>query len=105
MPSSNHDSRHVATIAAASFGKSPWPVSVCSSSAINVRDIARALDAQVVVEGSLVAEGTRVHADVRLVDTVVDRKSGSRQFSAEVSELRALQQRVAADVAAFIAPR
>jgi TolB-like protein len=69
-----------------------------------LRDIARALDAQVVVEGSLVVEGTRVHADVRLVDTVVDRKSWSRQFAADVSDLRALQQRVAADVAAFIAP-
>ena len=70
-----------------------------------LRDIARALDAQVVVEGSLLVEGTRIDADVRLVDTVVDRKSWSRQFTADVSELRALQQRVAADVAAFIMPR
>jgi TolB-like protein len=69
-----------------------------------LRDIARALDAQVVVEGSFVVEGTRVHADVRLVDTVVDRKSWSRQFAAEIPDLRALQQRVAADVAAFILP-
>jgi TolB-like protein len=75
-----------------------------SSEGRTLRDIARALDAQVVVEGSLVVEGTRVHADVRLVDTVVDRKSWSRQFAAEISDLRALQQRVAADVAAFIAP-
>ena len=70
-----------------------------------LRDIARALDAQVVVEGSLLLEGTRVDADVRLVDTVVDRKSWSRHFTADVSELRALQQRVAVDVAAFIVPR
>ena len=70
-----------------------------------LRDIARALDAQVVVEGSLLVEGTRVEADVRLVDTVVDRKSWSRHFTADVSELRALQQRVAADVASFIVPR
>jgi TolB-like protein len=75
-----------------------------SSGGRPLRDIARELDAQVVVEGSLIAEGTRVHADVRLVDTVVDRKSWSRQFAADVSELRALQRRVAADVAAFIAP-
>ena len=59
-----------------------------------MRDIVRALDAQVVVEGRLIAEGTRVQADVRLMDTVVDRKSWSRQFTAEVSEL-----------ASFIAPR
>jgi TolB-like protein len=70
-----------------------------------LRDIARAVDAQVVVEGSLLVEGTRVDADVRLVDTVVDRKSWSRQFTADVSELGALQRRVAADVAAFIKPR
>jgi TolB-like protein len=70
-----------------------------------LRDIARALDAQVVVEGSLLVEGTRVDADVRLVDTVRDRKSWSRQFTADVSDLRALQQQVAAAVAAFIAPR
>jgi TolB-like protein len=68
-----------------------------------LRDIARTVDAQVVVEGSLVVEGSRAHADVRLVDTVVDRKSWSRQFAADVSDLRALQQQVAAAVAAFIA--
>lgn len=70
-----------------------------------LRDIARALDAQVVVEGSLLVEGTRVDADVRLVDTVRDRKSWSRQFTADVSDLHALQRQVAAAVAAFIAPR
>jgi TolB-like protein len=75
-----------------------------SSEGRTLRDIARTLDAQVVVEGSLVVDGTRVHASVRLVDTVVDRKSWSRQFAAEVSDLRALQQQVAADVAAFIIP-
>jgi TolB-like protein len=75
-----------------------------SSEGRTLRDIARTLDAQVVVEGSLVVDGTRVHASVRLVDTVVDRKSWSRQFAAEVSDLRALQQQVAADVAAFIVP-
>jgi TolB-like protein len=76
-----------------------------SSEGRTLRDIARTLDAQVVVEGSLVVEGTRVDADVRLVDTVVDRKSWSRTFTADVSDLRALQQRVAADIAAFIVPR
>ena len=70
-----------------------------------LREIARALDAQVVVEGSVLLEGTRVDADVRIVDTVRDRKSWSRQFSADVSELRALQRQVATAVAAFIAPR
>jgi len=69
-----------------------------------LRDIARALDAQIVVEGSLLVEGTRVDADVRLVDTVRDRKSWSRQFSADVSDLRALQRQVAVAVAAFITP-
>ena len=53
----------------------------------------------------MLLEGTRVDADVRLVDTVVDRKSWSRHFTADISELRALQQRVAVDVAAFIVPR
>jgi TolB-like protein len=70
-----------------------------------LRDIARALDVQIVVEGSLLLEGTRVDADVRIVDTVRDRKAWSRRFTADASELRALQQRVAADVASFIAPR
>jgi TolB-like protein len=70
-----------------------------------LREIARALDAQVVVEGSVLLEGTRVDADVRIVDTVRDRKSWSRRFTADVSELRELQQRVAADVGAFLAPR
>ncbi len=70
-----------------------------------LRDIARAVDAQVVVEGSLLVEGTRVHADVRLVDTVVDRKSWSRQFAADVSDMRSLQRQVAVDLAAFVRPR
>lgn len=67
-----------------------------------LREVARALDADVVVEGSVIVEAGQVHLDVRLVDTAIDRKRWVRRFAADISDLRGLEQRAAAAVAAAI---
>ena len=43
-----------------------------------LRDVAKGLGVDVVVEGSVIADDDGVHVDVRLVDTIVDRKKWGR---------------------------
>jgi TolB-like protein len=71
-----------------------------------LRDVAKALGVDVVVEGSVISDDDGVHVDVRLVDTIVDRKTWGGRYSAVEGNLGALQQQVAAGIAtAALAPR
>ena len=45
-----------------------------------LRDVAKALGVDVVVEGSVIADDDGVHVDVRLVDTIVDRKTWGGRY-------------------------
>jgi TolB-like protein len=70
-----------------------------------LREIARTVDADMVVEGSLLVDGSRLELDVRLVDTAVDRKGWGQKFAGEISNLRALQRQAAAAIASAAAGR
>ena len=70
-----------------------------------LRDIAAALNAEVVLEGSVLTEGDRVRVDVRLVDAAADRKFWVEEFVAKLADLRALERRLAAAAAAAVAQR
>ncbi|MGH9162843.1 MAG: hypothetical protein ACRD2X_23005 [Vicinamibacteraceae bacterium] len=70
-----------------------------------LRDVAQALNADVVVEGSLVREGDRVVVEARLVDGEQDRKFWVREFVGTVTELPELQRRIAKAAAAAAAHR
>lgn len=71
-----------------------------------LREIARALDADVVMEATLLMEGDRVRVQARLVDAGLDRKIWVEDFVGSAGELRELQQRIAASVvSAVLKPR
>jgi TolB-like protein len=71
-----------------------------------LREIARALNADVVMEATLLMEGDRVRVQARLVDAGLDRKIWVEDFVGSVGELRELQQRIAASVvSAVLKPR
>ena len=59
-------------------------------------DVARELDAQILMEGSVAMEGGRLVVDARLVDAANDRKLWAEQFEGAPDDVRALQRRVAA---------
>ena len=70
-----------------------------------LREVAAALNADIVLEGNLLTEGDRVRVDARLVDAATDRKFWVEEFVADAVDVRELERRVAAAAAAAIAQR
>jgi TolB-like protein len=70
---------------------------------IPLREIARTLNADFVVEGTVKPEGDQVHVNVRLVDTSIDRKVWVEDFLGARSELGELHRRIASATAAATA--
>jgi TolB-like protein len=64
-----------------------------------LREMAQAVGADVVVEGSVVVGNEALSLDVRLVDAAADRKEWRRNFSGETANLQALQKSAAAAIA------
>lgn len=71
----------------------------------SMRDVAAALHADVILEGSVFTEGDRLRVDARLVDAATDRKFWVEEFVADAADLRELERRVAAAAAAAIQQR
>jgi TolB-like protein len=70
-----------------------------------LREIARTLNADFVVEGTVKPEGDQVRVNVRLVDTSIDRKIWVEDFLGATSELGELHRRIATATAAAAAAR
>jgi TolB-like protein len=70
-----------------------------------LREIARALEARFVVEGSIETKLDSTHVSVRIVDGATDRKIWVKDFDGSRSDLPALQRDIAAAVAAALATR
>jgi len=70
-----------------------------------LRDIARALGTDVVLEATLLMEGDRVRIQARLVDATLDRKVWVEDFVGTAAEARELQQKIAASVVAAVPKR
>lgn len=73
-----------------------------------VPEIARALKADVVMEGTVAQNGDRVAVTIRLVNAQTDRKMWVREFAGRAGDSRDLERRIAAEAAPFIlasAPR
>jgi TolB-like protein len=66
----------------------------------SLREIAQALDADLVMEGTVLTEGDRVRIQARLVDGARDRKLWVEEFAGRVADPDELQRRIAAAVAA-----
>ena len=67
-----------------------------------LREIARTLGADVVLEATLLMEGDRVRVQARLVDAALDRKFWVQDFVGSGAEARELQQRIAASVVSAV---
>ncbi|MPY90209.1 MAG: hypothetical protein GEU99_20075 [Luteitalea sp.] len=68
-----------------------------------LREVAQTLNADVVMEGSLLTDGDRVRVEARLVDAARDQKVWVEDFTGRVTEVRELQRRIAAAAAAAAA--
>ena len=68
-------------------------------------EIAKALNAALIVEGSVVTKGDRVRVSARLVDGVTDRKVWVQDFDAPTSDLARLQREIATAVATAVNTR
>jgi len=70
-----------------------------------LREIARDLGADVVLEATLLMEGDRVRVQARLVDARRDRKVWVEDFVGSTADVQALEQRIAASVVAAVSQR
>ena len=70
-----------------------------AESGLPIQEAVKVLNAEVVVEGSLVVQDERIQVDVRLVNPGAARKTWGRRFEAGVNEVGALQREVATAVA------
>jgi len=63
-----------------------------------LREIAQALDAELILEGSLHVDGDRLRVETRLVDAVIDRKIWVDDFAGTLSDIPGLSRRIATTV-------
>jgi TolB-like protein len=64
----------------------------------SIKEIAQTLGVDVIVEGAVRRDGTRIEADVRLVNAATDRKIWTHEFVGDTHDLHDLQQRIAAAI-------
>ena len=70
-----------------------------------LREIARALDANFLVEGSIETKLESIHVSARMVDGTTDQKIWVKDFAGSMSELPKLQRDVAASIATALITR
>jgi TolB-like protein len=70
-----------------------------------IREVARALGVDIVVEGSVIVEAGGVHVVVRLVDASRDQKVWVGEYDSPPDQLAGLPRRIAADAVAAILER
>jgi len=68
----------------------------------SLREVATALDADLVMEGSVASEGGKLIVEARLVHSAADRKLWAEEFEGSSNDLRALQRQIATAAAAAI---
>ena len=66
----------------------------------SIREVAQALGADLLLEGSVETNGEVVRVNGRLVDAAIDRKIWVEEFVGQVGDLGALQRQIAAATAA-----
>jgi adenylate cyclase len=73
--------------------------------AINVREVAQALDVQYVVEGSVRKAGNRVRITVQLIDGETDRHIWAERYDRDLEDIFAIQDEVTATIVAILPGR
>ena len=72
---------------------------------VNVRDVARALDVQYVIEGSVRRAGNRVRITVQLIDGVTDRHIWAEKYDRDLEDIFAIQDEVVRSIVAILPGR
>lgn len=67
-----------------------------------VREVTTALNADIVMEGSVVVEAGGIHVVARLVDSVIDRKVWVSEYDSPPDQIADLTRRIAAQAAATV---
>jgi TolB-like protein len=67
-----------------------------------IREVAAALNAELVMEGSVVVEAGGVHVVTRLVDSAIDRKVWVKEYDSPPDQIADLNRRIAAEAAATV---
>jgi len=67
-----------------------------------LKEMAQALNADVVMEASVTADGDRVQVQARLVDAATDRKIWVEDFRGSVTDVQDLQRRIGIEAAAAV---
>jgi TolB-like protein len=70
-----------------------------------LREIARTLNADLIVEGSITTKVDNLHVSARIVDGATDQKIWVKDFEGSTSQLPELQRSIAAAIAATLATR
>ena len=78
---------------------------VFKGKAVNLRDVARELGVQFVLEGSVRRAGNRVRVSVQLIDAELDRHVWAERFDRELEDVFAIQDEVAGSIVATLAGR
>jgi len=73
--------------------------------AIDVREAARALNVQYVVEGSVRKSGNRVRINIQLIDATTDRHIWAERYDRELEDIFAIQDELTASVVAILPGR
>ncbi|GAB2175921.1 adenylate/guanylate cyclase domain-containing protein [Dongia sp. agr-C8] len=73
--------------------------------AVNVRDVAKALDVQYVIEGSVRRAGNRVRITVQLIDGETDRHVWAEKYDRELEDIFAIQDEVVRTIVAILPGR
>ena len=78
---------------------------VYKGKASNIRDIARDLGVQFVLEGSVRKAGSRVRVTVQLIDAELDRHIWAERFDRQLEDVFAIQDEVVSSIVATLAGR
>ena len=72
---------------------------------VNLREVARELGVQFVLEGSVRKAGNRVRVTVQLIDAELDRHVWAERFDRQIEDVFAIQDEVVASIVATLAGR
>jgi len=72
---------------------------------VNVREVARALDVQYVIEGSVRRAGNRVRITVQLIDGETDRHVWAEKYDRDLEDIFAIQDEVVRSIVAILPGR
>jgi len=73
--------------------------------AVNVREVAKALDVQYVLEGSVRKAGNRVRINVQLIDALTDRHIWAERYDRDLEDIFAMQDELTATIASILPGR